>query len=34
LVDLAVQAGVLVVIGVGFAVVHRVRLGHVRAGLA
>jgi O-antigen/teichoic acid export membrane protein len=34
LVDLAVQAGVLAVIGVGFAVVHRVRLGHVRAGLA
>jgi hypothetical protein len=33
LVDLAVQAGVLAVIGVGFAVVHRVRLGHVRAGL-
>jgi len=33
LVDLAVQAGVLVVIGIGFAVVHRVRLVHVRAGL-
>ncbi|HEY1444049.1 MAG TPA: oligosaccharide flippase family protein [Acidimicrobiales bacterium] len=33
LVDLAVQAGVLAVIGVGFAVVHRVRLGHGRAGL-
>jgi O-antigen/teichoic acid export membrane protein len=33
LVDLAVQAGVLAVIGIGFAVVHRVRLDHVRAGL-
>lgn len=33
LVDLAVQAGVLVVIGIGFAIVHRVRLAHVRAGL-
>jgi O-antigen/teichoic acid export membrane protein len=33
LVDLAVQAGVLAVIGVGFVVVHRVRLGHIRAGL-
>lgn len=33
LVDLAVQAGVLTVIGVGFVVVHRVRLAHVRAGL-
>jgi O-antigen/teichoic acid export membrane protein len=33
LVDLAVQAGVLGVIVVGFAVVHRVRLAHVRAGL-
>jgi O-antigen/teichoic acid export membrane protein len=33
LVDLAVQAGVLAVIGVGFAVVHRVRLGHGHAGL-
>jgi O-antigen/teichoic acid export membrane protein len=34
LVDLAVQGGVLAVIGVGFAFVHRVRLGNVRAGLA
>ena len=33
LVDLAVQAAVLAVIGVGFAVVHKVRLGHVRAGV-
>jgi O-antigen/teichoic acid export membrane protein len=33
LVDLGVQAGVLAVIGVGFAVVHRVRLGHGRAEL-
>jgi O-antigen/teichoic acid export membrane protein len=33
LVDLAVQAGVLTVIGIGFAVVHRVRLAQVRAGL-
>jgi hypothetical protein len=33
LVDLAVQAGVLAVIGVGFAVVHRVRLREVPAGL-
>jgi O-antigen/teichoic acid export membrane protein len=34
LVDLAVQAGVLAVIGVGFAVVHRVRLGQSRPGLS
>jgi hypothetical protein len=33
LVDLAVQAGVLGVIVVGFAVVHKVRLGRVPAGL-
>ena len=33
LVDLAVQAAVLAVIGVGFAVVHKVRLSHVRAGV-
>jgi hypothetical protein len=33
LVDLAVQAGVLAVIVVGFAVVHRVRVGQVAAGL-
>jgi O-antigen/teichoic acid export membrane protein len=33
LADLVVQAGVLAVIGVGFAVVHRVRLREVRAGL-
>ncbi len=33
LVDLVVQAGVLLVIGVGFAVVHRVRLNQVRAGV-
>jgi O-antigen/teichoic acid export membrane protein len=32
-VDLAVQAGVLAVIAVGFAVVHRVRVGQVAAGL-
>jgi O-antigen/teichoic acid export membrane protein len=32
-VDLAVQAGVLAVIIVGFAVVHRVRVGQVAAGL-
>jgi O-antigen/teichoic acid export membrane protein len=34
LVDLAVQAALLVVIVAGFAVVHRVRLGHQTAGLA
>jgi O-antigen/teichoic acid export membrane protein len=33
LVDLAVQAGVLVVIVTGFVLVHRVRLGQVHAGL-
>jgi hypothetical protein len=33
LVDLAVQSGVLAVIVVGFAVVHRVRMGQVPAGL-
>jgi O-antigen/teichoic acid export membrane protein len=33
LVDLAVQAGVLAVIVVGFALVHRVRVGQVAAGL-
>ena len=33
LVDLAVQAGVLAVIGIGFVVIHRVRLAHIRAGL-
>jgi hypothetical protein len=33
LVDLAVQAGVLAVIGAGFAVVHWVRLKQVRAGI-
>lgn len=33
LVDLAVQAGVLAVIGVGFIVVHKVHFGQVRAGL-
>ena len=33
LVDLAVQAAVLVVIVIGFAVVHRVRLGRQPAGL-